>query len=233
MNGGKTAVPTPWGILYLSREGVMIFDGQTSQNLTRDILPASAIIGLGVSTYWSAAFYEDYYIFSNAVDATYALDMRNYPRSVSLVKLDRIVKAFHIVPNGSLGTTQSLYVAITAGVSTIQPWRPEGKTAVTGAARETTQHKTGALSFGDPTRLTDLTKYRLDGTGTVTMSVFVNPTDLTSDAAPAFSIALALPMTEARWFPRTCQGRTFSFLFDVPATASLNPGSHLEGVTNV
>lgn len=226
---GKSVVSTRYGILYVSREGVMLFDGDAEVNLTREILLPSEI---QASDYWCAGFVDDFYIFSNAEDTVYMLDMRGFPNRIGLVKAANSSAlppaAFHSMPTiGSLA--EGLYIGFT-GDASLRQWRPDSRTLVTGASRLASQYKTGRLTFGDATRHKKLTKYRLDGTGPVTMKVFVNPTDMTSDTGPALTVALTLPMREARWFPSTCAGKTFAFLFDVPSGSEIAAGSHVEGV---
>jgi hypothetical protein len=224
---GKSVVSTPYGILYVSREGVMLFDGRDATNLTREILPASVI---QASTYWCASFVDDYYIFTDAAGATYKLDLRGFPGRLALIKAATTaqgsVLAFSRMPTIS-GVSEGLYAAY-AGDSTLRPWRPDS--GVSPATRQAAQHKTGKITFGDATRHKQLSKYRLDGNGPVTMKVWADPNDLTTDVTPTFSVTLNLPMREARWFPRTVAGKTFSFLFDVPSGSALAAGSHLEGV---
>lgn len=224
---GKSVVSTPYGILYVSREGVMLFDGRDVTNLTREILPASVI---QASAYWCAGFVDDYYIFADAAGATYMLDLRGFPNRLALIKAattdEGAVLAFSRMPTiGSVA--EGLYVAY-AGDNSLRPWRPDS--GVSPATRQVVQHKTGKLTFGDATRHKQLSKYRLDGSGPVTMKVWADPDALTSDVTPTFSVTLTLPMREARYFPRPCAGKTFSFLFDVPSGSAIAAGSHLEGV---
>lgn len=223
---GKSVVSTPYGILYVSREGVMLFDGRDATNITREILPASVI---QASTYWCAGFVDDYYIFADGQGSTYMLDLRGFPNRLALIKAattdEGAIVAFSRMPTIDT-VVEGLYVAY-AGDNSLRPWRPDSGVEL---QRQAVQHKTGKMTFGDATRHKQLSKYRLDGSGTVTMKVWADPDDLTSDATPTFSVTLSLPMREARWFPRSCAGKTFSILFDVPSGSALAAGSHLEGV---
>jgi hypothetical protein len=238
---GKTAISTPYGILFLAREGIVLFDGVKTEVITASVMDANMFLAYD---FWQASYYDNmYFIGSNSNDAlgpiTYAVDLRNLPE-ILVTRLTVPINTAQVLPYLAGGPTPGLYVYEGTG-GTIKPWRPLEKNAVAGAVRQPVTWRMGKASVTvqhqyqsmlHPNREKESHKVRLDGTGPVTLKFYVDPTDLNDDSNPVHTLSVTLPLKGHRKLPEKLRGRWLSVLLSVPSGSEIH-SAEIEGLVRL
>lgn len=211
-----TARMTPYGVMFLSREGLALFDGYRTRVISQDVIDpqminsgnfkagayfdrryfllnadASDFNAPGTSSPWVPAY--GCLVFDMANPTSPAVSYFNDPLTHSSVC--QMMNA-HVTPFNA-PTVSGLYV--TDG-DYIYPWQPASGAAF--STRAAWKWKTPALTAGLPTRYKTWNTMTVTGTGTVTVDVFYDPTSAYDNSAPVHSYPLTLPATVQRMPPQ-------------------------------
>lgn len=205
---GKSAKATPWGILYVSREGLALFDGLSTRIITKGIL--SPETWLQAATYANAAFYDGAYRLNLWGQSTVLIvEMGDAGVSVTTASID--AADLHVAPIAT--SNPGLFVAGRAAGS-LSPWRPADGAAVSGAVRQTWQWQTAELSLGAASRLKRFDRARvavaLNGG---TLNVTISAKDTAGAAVPGvsdFTRTIASAADAEFWLPAGFIGHTAS-----------------------
>lgn len=76
-DGGPAACMTPYGVMYPGAEGIILFDGTTSRNLTADTLGTNYRTG---ATGYSGGYINGTYTLACTVQQGYILNLRDWPK---------------------------------------------------------------------------------------------------------------------------------------------------------
>lgn len=154
---GKTAKATPWGIVYVAREGLAVFDGLTSRIITKGVLDLET--WLSGTTYANAVYYDGAYRLNLWGANTVLVVELGDGVKVTTMPLD--VAEMHVAPRAT--SQPGLFVADkTTGA--LHPWRPADGSAVPGAVRsDDWEWKTPLLTLDEPSRPKTFRRVRLSG----------------------------------------------------------------------
>lgn len=208
---GKTACETPWGVVWLSREGLVIWPGGEPRVISDALDPAT----LKAGGYTFAAYFDQaYYLFG--ASGTLVFDMRAFP-AVRITASSVIATAAHITPYDPTGGSQGLYVLVGAD---IKPWRSIDGLSVPGATRLAWSHTSGRLVASRPNGLLRLNWFRPYGAGQVTLTFYredgtTHHTQAFADLAAATSYRL--PGAWERGFSVKAEGAGELYALDLPA----------------
>lgn len=171
-NAGKTVCQSPYGILYVSREGVTLFDGFRSNVISRRVIDPLDFIG---ATTISGAYYDGYYVVavltsqSGYNGSTWMLDVRELP-SITVSKAPLPIVSMTVLQQFSAATglnPPGLYVAHAEPGQpfAISAWRPAEGGSVTGAIRAGWTLETANSDLGYPGKFKRLQRARIQVTG--------------------------------------------------------------------
>lgn len=205
----KTVAQTPYGIVFLSREGLVLFDGNGIRKLSEGAVDTPELVQQFTNEIACGAFYDGFYFLSRwgywedtrGVGWTYAFDLRRFP-DVRVTTTLNNVKAFALCTAEEGGLKKGLYVSDISG--NIRPWRPNEGSRVTGAARGTWYWESPALSFGAPEKRKDFKKIAVEAEGAITFSFFIG-----DETEPRF--VKAWPWQASRtwtWLASAVQGKS-------------------------
>lgn len=186
LNGcGKTAIDTPWGVVWLSREGLVLWAGGEPQVISRMLRTKDLTAG----GYTHAAYFDHRYYLFGATD-TLVFDLRAFP-AIQVTRSSVIATASHVTPYDPTGATQGLFIATPAGA--IQPWRITDETT----DRLPWSHTSGKLTAGEPNRLKHFTRAFPQGEGAVTLAFYRD-----DEATPVLTHAMAdAAAADPFWLP--------------------------------
>lgn len=176
---GKTVKATPWGIVYVAREGLALFDGISSRIITQGIL--DPLTWLNGATYANAAYYDGAYRLNLwGANTVLVVEMGD---GVKITTMALDAADMYIAPRAT--SEPGLFVA-NKTTGALHPWRPADGSAVPGAVRNSAwTWKTPLLTLGDSARSKNFRRVRLYGKDlSITFSV---GDDLTLAAGGAFA----------------------------------------------
>jgi hypothetical protein len=154
---GKTAKASPFGIFYVAREGIALFDGVSSRIITKGILDPTTF--LGGAAYGNAAYYDGSYrlnLWGTGVMLIVEVDAEGGVRVTKSTTVN--ASDLHVTTRSS--SNQGLFIAnYTTGALT--PWRPADGSAVTGASRSTWAWASPLLTIDAPGRLKRFNRMRV------------------------------------------------------------------------
>jgi hypothetical protein len=200
---GKTACRTPDGIVYLSPEGITLFDGIHSRVISAGLIDPHDFL---LYDFWTGAYYGGFYYLSAASGFTYVVDMRNL-ENVSIVKSSVNASAFYVSTHDSIAdadttTHTGLYVAWQSS-GDVRPWRPAETNLVGGAVQANFDVTTAKLDCGHPNKRKRFSRIRAYGND-VTLTLSADPG---YGAPTSFSVALTFTQQLYR-LPAEFEGRT-------------------------
>lgn len=155
--GGTAAAMTPYGVIYPCREGLAIFDGQTSRILTTGVLSSGFLpSGSAPIIPMMGAYQDDLYIIGSTYGGNGGLfvDLSAYPR-IRVSIADKFsggsngISAFCIVKT-PVTTNGFPGLHVEDGSGNIKPWWP--RFSRVGGSLDAWTHTTGYLDCGMPTR---------------------------------------------------------------------------------
>lgn len=209
---GKTAKATPFGVMYVAREGIALLDGISSRIITKGIL--DPLTWLNGATYGNAAWYDGAYRLNLwGTGKTLVVDLGE--GGVTVTETDIDAADLHVAYSAT--SNPGLFVADLA-TGALNPWRPTDGAAVAGAARQPWVWTTGALSLGEVARLKQFTRMRvacsLDG-GTLDVTATVR--DNAGVSLASHTQTLSATTAAEFWLPSTMTGNTLDLTF-TPST---------------
>lgn len=208
---GKTAKATPFGVVYVAREGLALFDGISSRIITKGIL--DPLTWLDGATYANAAYYDGAYRL-NLWGKDTVLVVEVGDDGVKVTSMDGLDAAdLVIAPRSS--SEPGLIVADQDG--DLFPWRPADGSAVTGATRQPWEWMTARLTMGAASRLKYFRRMRIScalNGGTLDIQIVARSSEGASLATFTQTINSTSP-TEF-WLPTTM----FAHSVDVKLTPS-------------
>lgn len=181
---GKTVVKTPVGILYLSDEGLMVFDGNTSRPFLPDALLPYDLKAADAYGFASATYYQGFYFLSLITGDVFTIDLRDASNPV-VTTTYLAASAFHV----SKVTVDS----VGAGLWTVDndygivPWRPLDRDLITGATRQAFRAKTGHHTQGSPTLKKRYNRVRIYGEGSFEVKFYLDGS--ATPVSPTFTTA--------------------------------------------
>lgn len=233
---GKTAIDTPYGIIYMSREGLVLMNEYRSILLTDTVIDQKLLTGGNlVGIYFDHKYYLMNELVQDASGAyvlgVYEFDLRELPMPSSTYQAAKVKVTTHVLdvvgamvmPVLAGAPIAGLYV-VSYSTGNVKTWRPMERDNVLDAVQQTAIWRTGKLQMGQPMAQKEAHWLTIDGTGPVTLKFFPDPTDLSDDTKPAYTFAATLPMVRRRAVPQSVRGRSLSILLTVP------PGSEVQSV---
>lgn len=158
---GRTAKVTPFGIMFLAREGLALFDGASARIISASALSPSEFLP-GVATYGNAAFFDGFYLLNLwGQSKVIAVDLRRGLEGMSFTQSALDPADLHVTPFvGSTAGTETPGLYVLGNTSTeIRSWRPADQST---DRYGDWQWKTGALSGGHPGKMKRLGWIRAD-----------------------------------------------------------------------
>lgn len=225
---GRTVADTPLGVVFLSREGLALFDGSTVTLIDQ----AWATPGMWWdSTVWAAGYHDGiYYIGSGELGIIYCVHLQ-LPGMPVTVEETRAT-TFHTVPQGYSTTlnppgqleTKLFFVAegqLNGLTSLVRPLNPLSGANVAGATLQTPTYQSGYIDMGAPNQRKRARQMRLDGKGTVEVILMHDVDDPDALAPNAYHTEVTMPTTRPVTLPASVAGLNFTVRF------RLKPGSEL------
>jgi hypothetical protein len=205
MGCGQTVRRCPWGVLFLAKEGVALYSNNAAPVITLGVLDPACLAGLTIN---GASFYNGVYFLFHTT-GTILLDMRDYPGQLRVLTSDQVIRCGWVNPYSLIDTSYDpgLFVALDSeqpafgGTGYVREWSLTE--ALAGAAPLAVTWTTPPLTWGQPTRLKQWTKLRLQGTGTVTIQIFRD-----DEAAPRVNRVVVLDTTPFIWLGRGFRARS-------------------------
>lgn len=224
---GRTAKATPFGIVYLSREGLALFDGTTSRLLTGGVLDPSFAY---TSSHFNAEYFDGFYLLNSHADADpWCFDLRRGPGGLIATQANFGTVGAMAVANkldfGLLMPGAALYVA-DYSTGAIRAWRPS---LGASASREAGwSWLSGSVTLGVPGLQKRLDRLRVAAvvTGGATLRVTLGVTDdlgaIFGSLASFHTVDVSAGFVDVR-LPAGLIGRCFHV-----SIAPLSGGSNIE-----
>jgi hypothetical protein len=189
----KTVTKTPFGLVFLGREGLTVFDGSTTRLVADNVIdPRTIQAEAATYDFATGCYYEGQYFLSFNTGYTYVFDLRDLA-NVTVTKTTVQASAYHITPIALSGNAPGLYIATDTGY--ICPWRPRAYDTEGGAPLGWTI-KTGDITAGDLYRNKKFIRARLDASVGVTLRFYVDGVLRHSRVGPGLF-----------WLPTVAQGQ--------------------------
>lgn len=185
---GHTVQRTPWGVVYQALDGLRLYAGGTSHNLTQDLLDPKQLNAL-VDTH--GEYHEGFYFLYHSL-GTYVFDLRDFP-NLRITTSDKIVRGAHVNHYDFPSAGPGHYVAVSGDGNLFRPWNLAE--IVAGSASLAWTWQTPKLSWGAPDRLKQSPRFHFDGAGALRFDFYKDDA-----AAPFYSKALA-DASKLRQFP--------------------------------
>lgn len=218
---GKTVSRCPYGVLFLSREGLALFDGVQTRIISQGMINPSTLAGGGFT---HGRYYDRcYFLFGTSY--TLVFDMRDFPMGpIKVTREATVATASHVTPYSPTGGNPGLYVCDSSG--NVKPWRPTDLGNVAGSARETWQWVTGKLTAGAPNSPKIWRRVFYRGVGPVTFSFTRN-----GEASPIYtkSVADASVLPSNFWLPDACRSHSLTITIQGAASNSQLYDFRIEG----
>jgi hypothetical protein len=187
-----TAVDTPAGVIYVSREGLFIINGLTA---TR-ICPQFDVSQFYNKPFARAAYRDGYYLLSifaagatSATNGLYRFDVRN-PGQVEVTREALSINAFSIFPDSSGTDLASIYpktrpslVVLEGGTGKVYEWDIAGQSQGGTVPRSLFTWRSSYLVGGDFHRPKAWSRMRLNHNRTAALTVTIRAGDNLNDPA--------------------------------------------------
>lgn len=164
---GKTVAQTPYGIVYLSREGPTLLDGTQARPLCAELVDPMAWNPFELL--FAGAYQDGLYFLQAGPDVCYVIDLRGYP-AVKVMNADLTAGAFVTIPYVPGGPTPGVYL-IGDNTGVVLPWSPLLGTLVPGASPLPWAFVTARSDIGEPAKLKRARQLRASVSGPVTAQV--------------------------------------------------------------
>lgn len=215
---GRTVKATPYGVVLLTREGLAIFDGQTTQLLADGIVDPRELLSEAI---WTGAYRDGVYYLSSST-RTFKFNLRSFP-NVTVTQETTPAGAYHVASNSGYASSniaEGLYVCdYTTGA--VKPWRDLEEDDVAGAAQQSATWRSAHLPMGDGIREGQARMFRVDGSGTVTFGFVVDPATRAGDTADYSTTVTLGTAVKHFMLPRTIKGKRLQVIIQPAAGAKV------------
>jgi len=188
LGAGHTAVRTPFGVMFLGREGVCLFDGARAEVITKGILEPRTLQALSDV---HARFYDDHYFLFHAA-GTHILDLRDFP-TVRVTTSDRIAMGAHVNPYNFPNAAPGLHVMYSTERGSTRLWNLAQ--TVSGSSKLALTWKSPRLTFERPSTPKTINTVRLEGEGAMVLDFYLD-----GSASSFWTLTLADASAAPGWY---------------------------------